>query len=295
MKQKKVQHEGFFVIKTDHTNEPCIVLETNWTSTHREFIANNKIRHLRLSEHMGWKDSNIDFLDDLNLIEGIEIYSNRIKNINPLQHFTTIKHLALECPFNSFCFSKLIELDRLFLRWRPKSDDIFSLKNLTHLNIVNYPDFDLSSLSKMIKLKSIKLVSRNLRSLTGLENFQALKSVDLFQCTKLENIKAIQSCKSIESIHIESCKKIPNISPIKSQIELKHLSLNNCGDIESLTPIALLNNLETLSFTEDTKIIDGNLTFISNLKNLKKVIFNNRKHYSNKREAINLSLSYTNK
>jgi len=71
---------------------------------------------------------------------------------------------------------------------------------------------------------------------------------------------------------------------LSSLVNLGILHLNDDGILESLGPIALLANLREVLFYETTNIADGNLAMLKKLPQLEKVSFQNRRHYSHKRE-----------
>jgi hypothetical protein len=73
---------------------------------------------------------------------------------------------------------------------------------------------------------------------------------------------------------------------VRSLLCLKKLFLNNCGDIQSLRPIQSLKDLEWVIFYESTNVLDGDLTPILHLKKLSRLSFQNRRHYSHKREEF---------
>jgi hypothetical protein len=65
---------------------------------------------------------------------------------------------------------------------------------------------------------------------------------------------------------------------------LEKLAFDKCGDIDSLEPIALLSKLKVVSFTAETNIMDGDISYLDHLPELAGVFFRNRKHYSAKCE-----------
>jgi hypothetical protein len=64
---------------------------------------------------------------------------------------------------------------------------------------------------------------------------------------------------------------------------LKKLHLNNGGAIASLKPLLNLDGLESVMFYESTNIVDGDLSPLLRQKNLARISFQNRRHYSHQR------------
>ncbi len=77
---------------------------------------------------------------------------------------------------------------------------------------------------------------------------------------------------------------------LASLVKLRTLDLNNDGEIASLKPLDKLIRLERVTFYETTNILDGDLSPIIS-KNLSRVAFKNRRHYSHTREEFGASYS----
>ena len=58
------------------------------------------------------------------------------------------------------------------------------------------------------------------------------------------------------------------------------------GNIESIKGIEELKELSIFLFYESTNIIDGDISPVFKLANLSKISYQNRKHYSHKREEF---------
>ena len=64
---------------------------------------------------------------------------------------------------------------------------------------------------------------------------------------------------------------------------MRTFDLSNGGLIQSLGALEGLENLERFTFYETTNIVDGDLSPIFMLPNLRSVAFQERRHYSHKR------------
>jgi hypothetical protein len=136
------------------------------------------------------------------------------------------------------------------------------LSNLESLAILNAPIADLQGLRALTKLRSLRLSGlRCLKSLSGVEELA-----------------------NLEELEVHTCRAIRSIDEIRSLTHLKKLHLNNGGKIESLKPLAELTQLESVLFYESTDIVDGDLSPLLRLNNLARVSFQNRRHYSHRRE-----------
>ncbi len=99
-------------------------------------------------------------------------------------------------------------------------------------------------------------------------------------------MQGISNLKALEVLEIELCKGIQNVSDIFELENLERLLLINCGEIESIKGIEKLTELREFFFYESTNILDGDLEPLTKLKKLSKMSFQNRRHYTRKREEF---------
>lgn len=265
----------------------CLVLTAPWSDSFKSIIDKENISVLRLSESAGWKDDDISFINGLTDLRGIEIYSWRVKDISPLRYLNNLEFLGLQCEFTKAPdFSTFNKLKICQLLWRPKAKTIFSCKNLSLLNIVNYPSEDLKDIKEMSRLTRLQLSSKKLVSLSGIESLSSLSILDLFECSKLESLSGVDMCQQLEVVEIESCKKVHDVALLGELKNLKDVSLTDCGKLQSLTPLAKCQLLESIMFVGNTSVEDGELTALLDIPTLKKMRFADKRHYSHKREQV---------
>jgi Leucine-rich repeat (LRR) protein len=110
---------------------------------------------------------------------------------------------------------------------------------------------------------------------------------------RLTSLAGIEALTNLEELDIHTCRKIRSIEPVGYLSRLRKFYLNNDGDIESLKPLAKLNELEWVLLYESTNILDGDLSPLLGQKNLSRIAFQNRRHYSMRREEFRVA--YTGK
>jgi hypothetical protein len=271
--------------------EPLIVRGT-WNASYQAAIAASAHSALRLSSSAGWKDNNIEFLRGLTDIRSLEIYNWNVTDITPIQGLTNLEKLSLDCVYRQpVDFSVFAKLKSLFMRWRPRSESIFRITSLNELNLTNYPFETLAPLHELANLETLKLTSRQLRSLKGIERLSKLMHLDLFQCSRLEGLNGIESAFNLTNVELETCKKLGSIESLGRLRGLRRLVITNCGKIDTLQPLASNGDLEELFFIEDTNVQDGNLRIFEQIPKLKQMWFANRPHYSHTREEIKAKLT----
>lgn len=69
----------------------------------------------------------------------------------------------------------------------------------------------------------------------------------------------------------------PYTNELKNNLE--KLTLWNQGNLDSIIPLSKLEHLTTLNIWEQTKIIDGKISFLNQMPNLKKIDIRKYTHY----------------
>ncbi|WP_284209231.1 leucine-rich repeat domain-containing protein [Thalassotalea eurytherma] len=186
-----------------------LILKNAWSDKIESHMLKNKIYALRLSDSFGFKDTDLTFLSALTFLKSLEVYCWDAKNIKSIESLTQLEVLGLQIKsqqkLNLENFDKLRVLK---VTWSKGLTSIFELKSVEKLNIQNYPNEDLSNISKMILLKKLYLTSRKLQSLNGITNFKQLESLDLYNCPQLVSTDGIEECTKLKTIEIEACRHL---------------------------------------------------------------------------------------
>lgn len=173
-------------------------------------------------------------------------------------------------------------------------------KEIQSLSISNAQLSDLSVLSALTSLRSLTIYSSevtslegipnifklnltqvsSLSSLRGLETCSNLLSLTLDEVTELQSIDEIGKTTAIRDFLIQRCFKIHDVSALENCTQLQNIQFNVCGKIESLKPLRNFTHLKTFNFSETTVIVDGDISFLKEFKELKSIKFMNRKHYN---------------
>lgn len=258
-----------------------------WKPTFTDMVIKENISVVRLSASAGWRDSNLGFLKDLRKLSGIEVYSYDALDLSVLSLLHDLKLVCLQCEIKSAIdISGLQGIEVVKATWKRGLESILHCANLKVLNIVNWPYVDFLHLTEMSKIIRLFVVSRTLTSLKGIESLRELELLDIHRCSKLNSIDDLRHCVNIRHLEISSCNAIVDISPIGSIKKLTELYLDNDGDIASLTPIQQCKYLQYLSFVGSTKIVDGKISVVEGLTDLKALQFIPRRHYDRMRKDI---------
>ena len=169
------------------------------------------VNAVRLSESMGFRDTDLAFLSQFPSLRSVEVYSSAVKNLQPLAGLHLLEVLGLQTstkyPLRAENFPSLRVA---LLRWAKGMDALLSARTLRYLNVVNFPFEDLVSLRHLVGLRRLSLTSRKLASLAGIEALAELQHLDLFACPNLLSLQPISACAQLTKIEVSSCRQIPS-------------------------------------------------------------------------------------
>jgi Leucine-rich repeat (LRR) protein len=259
----------------------ALILRRSWAPKFYKVVEKYRIKIIRLNDRVGWGGSDVSFVVDIPGIRGVDIISDKVTDVSPIFQLKELKTLSLFCRAKrAGDFTNLGDLENLGLAWRNVYESAFELNSLSRVNILGFPNRELSGWKPSKKLKQLRLESNRLETLGGIERFPRLGTVDLCRCRKLTSLAAIKHAPSLRKMSLASCPAIQDLSPLSRLAELRELSIEDCGDIQTLSPIAKCRKLETLQIAGNTNVIDGNFNSLTKLPKLKRVLLKKQKHYS---------------
>ena len=263
------------------------VITSTWSEDVAKYLIARNIAELELNESKGWKGSDLSFLYDFSCLKSFEIIDLRpsIQDISPVNSLKNLKRLDISTycstEINFFSFQKL---EFCSLEWgKRKAQTLFDCTSLKELFLNRYNGKDTAPFSNLVNLESLAILNAPIEDLKGVGQLKMLKILRLARLKKLSSLSGIEGLRQLEELEIDTCSSIDSIKEISHLSNLKKLSINNNGKVESLKPLEGLSDLESVLFWESTDIIDGDLTPLLN-KKLSRVSFQNRRHYSHKRE-----------
>lgn len=260
-------------------------IKTKWKDSLIDLLVNRDIRELELNIGKGWRGKNIEFLKELPHLRSLVIGDLTLELIEPIHYLHELIELELETYSDSpVKFNAFPKLTSCWFEWIKGSDSLFDCRNLKSLGVNNYKKKSSEPFSRLMKLEQLALLNSPVEDLAGLFELKHLKELRIARLSKITDLGQISLLKELKILDIGTCKGIRSVSEVFFLGKLKALFLSNIGDIETLRGIESLTELEQLIFDESTNIVDGDLSPILSLKRLKKISFQNRRHYTHRRE-----------
>jgi len=261
------------------------VLTAPWSDSFIAPLREKRILELELNEAKGWRGSDIEFVANFPELEVFEILDFKIPSVKPVNLLGKLRKLKVYTYCNTeLLFSKFPLLEECLIEWREGAKSLFDAVWLRELFVNRYKGQDLRSFNKLINLTSLMMLGAPITSLAGIESLKKLTKLRLGDLRRLQSLRGIERLTALQSLRVIACRKIGRIDEVASLINLRDLSLNNNGPIASLKPLDSIGKLESVMFYDSTNILDGDLSPLTRQEHLSNVSFQNRRHYSHRRE-----------
>lgn len=261
------------------------VLRSGWSHGLLDNLARNAVVELELNQAKGWRGDDVAFLAELPHLKALEILDLTIGNVSQIHGLHELRRLGVttrcSTPIDFSAFPKLEGCD---LEWRLGSESLFDCISLRELFVNRYKGKDIAPFARLVNLESLAILGAPVENLQGLGGLGKLRSLRLADLRRLRCLAGLEQLTGLEELEVHTCRKVSSIGEVAALSRLKKLALNNDGDIETLKPLDNLTALEWVLFYQSTKILDGDLSPLLRQKNLARVSFQNRRHYSHRRE-----------
>jgi len=262
------------------------VLTSAWSTGMLNDLLANDVLELELNYAKGWRGTDLTFLRRLPQLQAFAIIDHfQMPLVEPIHSLHELRKLNVQ----TYCgtpirFAEFPQLQDCALEWRRQCKSLFSCLTLKKLFVNCYKKNDVDAFSSLVNLESLSLLSAPVHNLRGLIPLKHLRYLRLANLRKLTSLAGIEGLVALEELNIDTCRTIGSIDEIGSLTRLRKFHFGNCGEIESLKPLEKLTSLEWVTFVESTNILDGDLSPLMQPKNLSRVSFQNRRHYSHRRE-----------
>jgi Leucine-rich repeat (LRR) protein len=261
-----------------------------WSEQMSGYLRDHGIVDLELNSGKGWRGSDLSFLANLPHLKSFKIIDFRISSVEPIHNLQELRTLEV----TTYCqteirFLAFPQLEECALEWRPGATSIFECKQLKKLFVNRYDGEDVVPFLKLINLESLAILNAPVGNLRGLSALTRLRVLRLANLKRLKSLAGIEGLTELEELEIHTCRSIGSVEEIGFLSQLRRLYLNNDGCIDSLKPLGRLRHLESVLFYESTNILDGDLSPLLLQGGLSRVSFQNRRHYSHKREDFGVA------
>lgn len=262
-------------------------LKSNWEETLMPFIQKENVSGLCLNSSLGWRGNNVNFLTKMPNLKYLKIIDPNLSNYSVVEKLPNLEFLSLtNIGTDKLDLSSLKNLNFLSLDWKGKFSGLGNCKNLKTLYLYHYPESDLAEISELNNLKTLRVIESKIVSLDGLEKLKKITNLVLAYLNRLEDIRSLQYLSHLEIIEFEACKNVPDPVPILSCLsKLQSITLVKIKKIKSVMPLINLQNLNRI-ILGTTEIEDSKIKALTNLPNLRTLLFKDRKSLDISRNEV---------
>lgn len=264
-----------------------LVLHGAWRDDTLEYMNAWGIRELVVNYAQGFEGKDIAFVEQLPDLEAFWIIHRTIDDISPIHHLRDLRSLKV----HTYCrtaidFSKFPRLERCVLEWRREVSSLYDRPHLKCLLINKYDKKHTNEFARASQLERLFLANAPTEDLRGLADLKRLRTLGLYRLRRLSSLKGIESLQALETLEVQECRQLESLGGVGKLRHLRRLLITDLGEIESISFLRDLRELEEVLFYGSTNVKDGNLSFLTWLPKLRNLSFQNRRHYSHRREQF---------
>lgn len=263
------------------------VLTSPWSASIHSEIIQARPEELELNAAKGWSGTDLKFVESYDWLKSFTIIDMKIDDISAVMSLHGLVSLSIV----TYCktkldFTRFPDLRNCSLEWRRGAESLFDCVMLTDLFLNCYDGKSSSPFSSLVNLRTLAILNSPLSELNGLAGLKGLRSLRLAGLKLLSSLDGLEHLHRLEKFEMQLCKSVHSLAPLGSLKNLVDVNISNNGKLDSLSPLGALPKLRSVLFYESTDIVDGDLRPIFDNPGISKVSFQNRRHYSHKREQF---------
>jgi hypothetical protein len=265
----------------DTSEGRSLVVTGAWSEGAGRALRRGEADGLVLNYARGFSGS-LDFLDDAWQLRRLSVLDRAIADLDPIGRLTTLERLAVQAaPEAVLDLGPLSRLRSVSGEWALIGRTLSGSDALESVSTWMFGEGDLHAFRDHVALKTLTIKDAPyLESLAGLGNLPDLAILKIIGARRLHDIEAIgELSASLYQLEFEECPQIEAIDVVESLGNLQFLGISESGDIASLAPIESLSQLETFYAWGTTRILDGDLSPLERLPQLKEIRMRNRRGY----------------
>ena len=245
------------------------LIELTLSSSTKDFINYSVINDLTGLEKLSithyasgsrsLKQINIDFIDKLDKLTELRLYTSNVQDYSQIQYLKNLKTLNLSgCSVdNVIWLEHLDNIEDLNISWTDVKDisGLAHLINLKKLDISSTEVNDVSSLMRLVNLEELDISFTEVKDISSLMHLKSLKKLYI-SGTEVHDISRLMHLENLETLYMSSTD-VKDISSINNLKNLRALSINET-EISDVKPLYGLINLKYL-FVSDSQILPDDL------------------------------------
>jgi internalin A len=273
-----------------------LVVTGPWSREAADLLKLGEVNGLDLNYAKGFCESDLEFFEEWPL-RRLHVLDRKLADLDPIRRVApSLKEFSVQAgPEARMDFIAMPILRSLVGYWwqiRPLLENVESLRTLITF------DFDEVSLLPLIDQPSLEKLTLKaaprIENLQGLNAFASLSFLGIHLTRKFTDISEFSGSHPVlQELKFEYCSQFSSLVPLQGLTGLRRLMISDCKKIDSLKPLAGLSKLEAFMAWGTTRIIDGDLSVLCELPELKELRMQSRKEYRPSLEEVKQRLQIT--
>jgi Leucine-rich repeat (LRR) protein len=210
------------------------------------------LRRLCLGRSQGESRIDLRTLVAMPDLEDLRFDASQVSGIEPIAGLTRLRRLRIENQtFESIApLTAATELRWLAIGWWKGMDRLGSLTELEHVELNEGTVSSLRAFREWRRLRSLTIFGRRLKSIAGIEQFEALEDLFLYN-TAVADLAPLAASASLRRLRLDMPTKVADFAPIARLERLESLIVNFKGarsaSVPRLADLSGLRNLRDLA------------------------------------------------
>jgi hypothetical protein len=232
------------------------------------------LRRLCLGRAPGETKIDLSTLAAMRDLEDLRFDAGHVPAIEPIAGLTGLRRLRIEGQtFQSIApLAAATGLRWLAIGWWKGMDRLGTLGELEHVELNEGTVSSLRGFRSWRKLRTLTVFGRKLRSLAGIEHFEGLEDLFLYN-TAVADLEPLAATAGLRRLRLDMPTKVTDFAPIGRLERLESLIVNFKGSRSASVPrLADLGGLRDLRDLALTKADGGGWRFLLDLPDLRRIL-----------------------
>ena len=259
-----------------------LVVTGRWSEAAARAVAGGEADGLVLNYARGFCERSLDLLEGGWPLRRLSVLDRSIVDLDPIGRMAGLEKLSVQAAADAVLdLGPLARLRSISGEWSLIGRTLGVTAELECVSTWMFGDVDMHAFRDHVALKTLTIKDAPyLESLAGLGDLPDLAALTIVGAPRLHEIDEIgELSASLRELKFEECPRIEAIDAVEPLVGLRFLGISESGDIASLAPIGSLSQLETFYAWGTTRILDGDLSPLERLPQLKEIRMRNRRGY----------------
>lgn len=271
-----------------------LVVTGAWSPEAAESLKRGEADGLVLNYARGFTEHSLEFLEAGWGVRRLRVLDRSIEDLTPIGRLSeSLEELSVQAaPPAELDLGLVPRVRVLGAEWALIRPTVSALDALREVITWRFDEVDLHAFRDHVNLRRLVVKDApRLESLDGIGSLPDLEVLSIIGARRLGDIADVADLgATLQEFELQGCRALSAIDDVASLVNLRFLGVSDCGDIESFAPIKELENLEELYAWGSTRVVDGDLSPLARLPELKEIRMQERREYGPRVAELKSSL-----